>query len=125
MTVKTAIGSLNLPQADGFEPEALLEQLEIAGEWYLQPGFRRLSPAYVTELIEQGSSPRAAHFPHMRRQTIPPQALLIRRMEGLIVSVLGELRAGADWNALGREYWEDGPASTPLGEHDAEFWGSP
>jgi predicted unusual protein kinase regulating ubiquinone biosynthesis (AarF/ABC1/UbiB family) len=114
-----------LPQPDGFEPEALLEQLEIAGEWYLQPGFRRLTPAYVNELIEQGSSPRAAHFAQMRQQTIPPQALLIRRMEGLVLSVLGELRAGADWNALGREYWADAPPSTPLGEQDAQFWGSP
>ena len=37
----------------------------------------------------------------MRRETIPPQALLIRRMEGLVLAVLGELRAGADWAALG------------------------
>ncbi len=119
----TALGYL--PEPDRFDPDDLLEQITIAGEWYLEPGFRRLSPGYIAEVIERGSSPRAAHFDSMRHQTIPPQALLIRRMEGLVMSVLGDLRAGADWHALGREYWEDAPPSTPLGEQDAQFWGSP
>lgn len=114
-----------LPDPDRFDPEDLLEQITTAGEWYLEPGFRRLSPGYIAEVIERGSSPRAAHFDSMRHQTIPPRALLIRRMEGLVMSVLGDLRAGADWHALGREYWEDAPPSTPLGEQDAAFWGSP
>jgi predicted unusual protein kinase regulating ubiquinone biosynthesis (AarF/ABC1/UbiB family) len=126
LAVKTLLANLGyLPEPDEFEPEALLEQLEIAGAWYLEPGFQRLSSAYVTELIEAGSSPRARYFAQMRRQTIPPQALLIRRMEGLVLSVEGELRAGADWNALGREYWENAAPSTPLGEQDAQFWGLP
>ena len=60
----------------------------------------------------------------MRRETIPPQALLIRRMEGLVFSTLGELRAGADWHALGSEYWGDAPPSTPLGEEDARSGGT-
>jgi predicted unusual protein kinase regulating ubiquinone biosynthesis (AarF/ABC1/UbiB family) len=119
----TALGYL--PDPGRFDPDDLLEQITIAGEWYLEPGFRRLSPGYIAEVIERGSSPRAAHFDAMRHQTIPPQALLIRRMEGLVMSVLGDLRAGADWHALGREYWEDAPPSTPLGSQDAEFWGSP
>ncbi len=119
----TALGYL--PDPDRFDPDALLEQITIAGEWHLEPGFRRLSPGYIAEVIERGSSPRAAHFDQMRHQTIPPQALLIRRMEGLVMSVLGDLRAGADWHALGAEYWSDAPPSTPLGEQDAQFWGSP
>ncbi len=119
----TALGYL--PDPDRFDPDALLEQVLIANEWHLEPGFRRLSPGYIADVIERGSSPRAAHFDQMRHQTIPPQALLIRRMEGLIMSVLGDLRAGADWHALGAEYWSDAPPSTPLGEQDAQFWGSP
>jgi hypothetical protein len=43
-------------------------------------------------------------------------------MEGLVLSTLGELRAGADWNALAREYYAGGPPSTELGELDVEFW---
>jgi hypothetical protein len=58
----------------------------------------------------------------MRQMTLPPQALLIRRMEGLVLSTLGELRAGADWSAMAQEYFDETGPTTPLGELDAAFW---
>jgi len=73
--------------------------------------------------MELSGSPRSPYFEEMRRQTLPPQALLLRRMEGLLFSVLGELRAGADWGLLAREYIAGDPPHTPLGERDAAFWG--
>ena len=100
-----------LPDPADFVPEALLEWLLAAGEWYLQPGFRRLSPQYVTELIDSTSSPRSPWFEQLRRLTIPPQALLVRRMEGLVFSTLGELRAGADWYALASEFFAERPTA--------------
>jgi len=111
-----------LPDPAGFEPDALLEWLLAAGEWYMEPGFLRLSPAYVAELLEATSSPRAPWFEQMRRLTIPPQALLIRRMEGLVFTTLGELRAGAEWHMLAREFFAGDAPSTALGEDDAAFW---
>ena len=111
-----------LPAPDTFEPERLLASLRTAGEWYVEPGSRRLTPAYVSDLIERGSSPRSEYFDDIRRMTLPPQALLIRRMEGLVFSTLGELRARGDWHALGREYFAGAAPSTPLGELDAAFW---
>jgi len=110
-----------LPNPDDFDPERVLEQLQIAGEWYFTTGFRRLDPEYVRLQMELGSSPRSEHFDYMRKQTLPPQALLIRRMEGLLFSVLGELRAGGDWGQLALEYIADVPPSTPLGEIEAQY----
>ena len=76
-----------------------------AGEWYFNRGFRRLhARVRARGRWSSGGSPRSPYFEEMRRQTIPPQALLLRRMEGLLFSVLGELRAGADWGALALEY---------------------
>jgi predicted unusual protein kinase regulating ubiquinone biosynthesis (AarF/ABC1/UbiB family) len=111
-----------LPDPASFVPERLLAQLRVGAEWYFEPGARRITPEYVTDLMERGSSPRSAFFEDLRRMTLPPQALLIRRMEGLVFSTLGELRARADWAALGREYHAAAPPATPLGELDAEFW---
>ena len=110
-----------LPNPDDFDPDRVLEQLQIAGEWYFTTGFRRLDPEYVRLQMELGSSPRSEHFDYMRKQTLPPQALLIRRMEGLLFSVLGELRAGGDWGQLALEYIADVPPSTPLGEIEAAY----
>jgi predicted unusual protein kinase regulating ubiquinone biosynthesis (AarF/ABC1/UbiB family) len=111
-----------LPDPGSFDPERVLEQLAAAGEWYFIPGFRRLDPEYIRSAVEVAGSPRSPYFEQMRRQTLPPQALLLRRMEGLLFSVLGELRAGADWGAIAREYIASAPPSTPLGEQDAAFW---
>ena len=100
-----------LPDPDDFVPEALLEWLLAAGEWYLQPGWCRLSPQYVTELLDATASPRSPWFEQQRRMTVPPQALLIRRMEGLIFATLGELRAGGDWHELAKEFFADEPTA--------------
>ena len=115
-------GAGYLPEPGSFDPERLLGQIRTAGEWYFTPGFTRLSPGYIADLMERSSSPRSPYFEEMRRETVPPQALLIRRMEGLVLAVLGELRAGGDWARLGAEYFDDEPPSTPLGEQDAAFW---
>jgi predicted unusual protein kinase regulating ubiquinone biosynthesis (AarF/ABC1/UbiB family) len=111
-----------LPDPASFDPRRLLEQLWTAGEWYFEPGPRRITPAYVSDLVERTSSPRSEYFDDLRRMSLPPQALLIRRMEGLVFSTLGELRARADWSALGREYHAGAAPQTALGHADAAFW---
>ncbi|MFM9023562.1 MAG: hypothetical protein ACKOK7_07485 [Solirubrobacterales bacterium] len=58
----------------------------------------------------------------MRRQTIPPPALLMRRMEGLLFTVLGEMRAGADWGSIAFEYMAGAEPTTELGAQDAAFF---
>jgi predicted unusual protein kinase regulating ubiquinone biosynthesis (AarF/ABC1/UbiB family) len=122
--VHTGMAALGyLPEPAAFEPQRLLGALRLSGEWYFEPGERRLTPAYVSDHVERASSPRSEYWDDLRRMTLPPQALLIRRMEGLVFSTLGELRARADWAALGREYHAGAEPSTPLGELDASFWG--
>jgi predicted unusual protein kinase regulating ubiquinone biosynthesis (AarF/ABC1/UbiB family) len=111
-----------LPEPDTFVPEDLYAQIAGMGAWYLEPGERRFSPRWVAELLDSTSGPRSPYFAQMRRQTLPPPSLLMRRMEGLVLSTLGELRACADWNAISREYYAASPASTPLGEAEHAFW---
>ena len=54
--------------------------------------------------------------------TLPPQAILIRRMHGIVAVVLGQLRAGADWGAIAAEYLYGEPPATPLGEAEVTFF---
>jgi predicted unusual protein kinase regulating ubiquinone biosynthesis (AarF/ABC1/UbiB family) len=108
-----------LPEPSEFDPATLLEQLRTGAEWYFEPGARRITPAYVTELMDRSRE----YLDDLRRMTLPPQALLIRRMEGLVFQTLGEVRARADWAAIGAEYHAGDAPATALGEQDAAFWG--
>jgi hypothetical protein len=47
--------------------------------------------------------------------TLPPEAILIRRMHGIVAVVLANLGARADWGAIAAEYLLGEPTSTPLG----------
>jgi hypothetical protein len=55
---------------------------------------------------------------------LPAETVLIRRMHGIVGVVLWQLRAGANWGAIAAEYLQGAPPATPLGEAEAEFFGS-
>ncbi|MFT4034150.1 MAG: AarF/ABC1/UbiB kinase family protein [Patulibacter sp.] len=114
-----------LPKPDEFDPDALLQQMVAATGWYIgDQQERTIDPELVRATIESTSSPRSEYFSLMRRQTVPPEALLLRRMEGLVFSVLGELGARAKWGLIASEYLGTEPPSTTLGEIDAAHWAS-
>ena len=58
----------------------------------------------------------------MRRLSLPAPTLLLRRMELQVLSVLGDLRAGADWGALTAEHHAGARPSTALGREDGAFF---
>ena len=109
-----------LPDAGTFEPQLVLEQLRdrrrVVLHARLPPAQPRLRPR-----VRRG---RLLAALAVLRPDAPPdapaQALLIRRMEALLFSVLGELRAGADWGALAREYIFGEPPTTELGRLERE-----
>ena len=111
-----------LPDPGAVDGDVLLEHLARAGEWLLAPGFRRIDPAYVAGILEAGYPPRSPLFPLMRHMAIPAPTLLLRRMEVQLLSLLGELQAGADWGAIAAEHHSDTPPSTALGRAEGAFW---
>jgi hypothetical protein len=105
----------------GVDPDALVALLATAGGWAFAPGFVRIDPELVADVRECGYPPRSPHFGLMRRLSLPPHTLLLRRMELQLVTLLGELRAGGEWAAIAAEYHSSAPASTALGREDGEF----
>jgi predicted unusual protein kinase regulating ubiquinone biosynthesis (AarF/ABC1/UbiB family) len=98
----SSLGYLTGPES--FDRDALREHLATAGEWRLAQGFRRIEPEDVGRILELGYPPRSPYFGLMRRLSMPPPTLLLRRMEVQLLSLLGEFRAGADWGAITAEY---------------------
>jgi predicted unusual protein kinase regulating ubiquinone biosynthesis (AarF/ABC1/UbiB family) len=104
------------------EPERVLAHFRDAAGWYLEDRELTLEREYVARVMIDFGDPRSEHWPLMRRQTLPPQAMLARRMEALTFGVLGQLEATANWHRIAREWLFGDPPSTPLGEAEAEFF---
>jgi predicted unusual protein kinase regulating ubiquinone biosynthesis (AarF/ABC1/UbiB family) len=59
------------------------------------------------------------HMGQLRRMTFPPEALLLRRMEGLLFQTATAIRAKAPWGGLMRELVEGDQPVGPLGAEHA------
>jgi hypothetical protein len=96
----------------------------MATKWYAVPGERRFSSDHErrerARERTQGEE-RAATRPQVNQFTLPPDAILIRRMHALVGIVLQQLRAGADWGAIAGEYLHNEPPATPLGQAETDF----
>jgi hypothetical protein len=60
----------------------------------------------------------------MRRENLPANELMGRRMESGVLAVLGQLEATRNWNRIGREWWFADPPATPLGEQEWAYFES-
>jgi hypothetical protein len=102
--------------------EVILEGMRDAGWWFLGSEPLRLAPDDLwrgSESFRDGSAADA--YEQMRRMTLPTEALLLRRMEGILFQIASTVRAEADWGALLRELVEGGGPATELGAGHAEW----
>ena len=99
------------------------EHFEAAAGWYAVDREFTIDREYVRQVMIDVSAPHSRFWELMRRQTIPPQTMFARRMEGLTLAVLGQLEATANWHRIAREWLYGDPPATPLGEAEAEFFG--
>jgi len=118
-------GYLPTSRADAVDADFALSVMRMAIRWYAVPGQRRFSPADSRRGPDRerpDPEERAAMRTQVNQFTLPPQAILIRRMHGIVAVVLGQLRAGADWGAIAAEYLHGEPPATPLGEAEVTFF---
>ena len=117
-------GYLPAARADAVDAELALRLMRRAIKWYAVPGPRRFSGDH-THRERNHDRPdeeqRAAIKGQVNQFTVPPDAVLIRRMHGIVAIVLQQLRAGADWGAIAAEYLHGAPPATALGQAEGEF----
>ena len=80
------------------------------------------------------SDPRSDFYALMRRENVPANELMGRRMEVGVLAVLGQLRAKRNWHRIAREWWfgddarrpssaaRSGPTSRAAGSAAAAMW---
>ncbi|NLT07563.1 MAG: AarF/ABC1/UbiB kinase family protein [Solirubrobacterales bacterium] len=103
--------------------EAVLAHFRDVARWYVDDRPVTIDRELVTTVLIDAGDPRSPHWELMRRGTVPADAMLARRMEGLVLGVLGHLGATANWHRILRELVFGDPPSTPLGELEADHFG--
>ena len=74
------------------------------------------------KMIEVTSDPRSDFFDLLRKESLPADELMGRRMETGLMAVLAQLRASANWHRIMREWVYADPPSTVLGEVEWRYF---
>src|SRR5919206_634556 len=101
------LGFLNNPQK--VDAEQLMEHVKAVGGWYMEDREVTVDSRRVMEAITAVSDPRSDFYRVMRRENLPANELMGRRMESGVLAVLGQLEATRNWYRIGREWWFDEP----------------
>jgi predicted unusual protein kinase regulating ubiquinone biosynthesis (AarF/ABC1/UbiB family) len=97
------------------DAERLMEHVKLVGGWYIDDAEVRITPNRVMKMIEVTSDPRSDFYDMIRRESLPADELMGRRMETGLLAVLAQLRADANWHRIIREWVYGDPPSTVLG----------
>ncbi len=104
------------------DAERLMGHMRAVGGWYIEDREIEITPRRVMKIIESTNDPRSEYYDLMRRESIPADELMGRRMEIGVVAVLGQLRAKRNWHRIFREWAYDDPPSTELGEQEWSYF---
>ncbi len=116
------LGFLNHPKK--VDAERLMEHVRAVGGWYMEDREVTVDSARVMEAIAAVSDPRSGFYDLMRRENVPANELMGRRMESGVLAVLGQLRATRNWYRIGREWWFAEEPSTELGRQEWAYFES-
>jgi hypothetical protein len=94
--------------------------------WYTRADHAvRLTSEFAAKAMLEAADPRSSHFRTMRHQDLKPEHLFGRRLEVLVLAVLGQLRASAKWHRIAPEWMYGERPVTELGRQEAEFFAGP
>ena len=114
------LGFLNNPKR--VDAERLMEHVKAVGGWYMQDEELTIDSDLVMRAISAVTDPRSEFFDLMRRENLPANELMGRRMESGVLAVLGQLNATRNWMRIGREWWFADDPATELGREEWAYF---
>jgi predicted unusual protein kinase regulating ubiquinone biosynthesis (AarF/ABC1/UbiB family) len=114
------LGFLNNPKK--VDAEELMQHVMAVGGWYMEDREVTIDSRRVMKAIAAVSDPRSEFYTLMRRENLPANEMMGRRMETGVLAVLAQLRATRNWHRIGREWWFGEPPATPLGEEEWAYF---
>jgi hypothetical protein len=123
--LRRALGELGfLHKPERVDAEHLLDHVRVIGGWYMEDREVTVDSQLVMDAIAAVTDPRAGFYDLWRRENLPANELMGRRMETGVLAVLGQLRATRNWNRIGREWWFGEDPATDLGRDEWAYFES-
>jgi predicted unusual protein kinase regulating ubiquinone biosynthesis (AarF/ABC1/UbiB family) len=104
------------------DAERLMDAVMIVGGWYLEDREYQVSARRVAKVIEITTDPRSDYFALLRRESVPADELMGRRMETGVLACLAQLGAKRNWHRIMREWVYADPPATELGEQEWAYF---
>jgi predicted unusual protein kinase regulating ubiquinone biosynthesis (AarF/ABC1/UbiB family) len=104
------------------DAQRLMDHMRAIGGWYVEDREVEVDAKTVMKIIEVTNDPRSEYFDLMRRESLPADELMGRRMEIGVVAVLGQLRAKRNWHRILREWVYGDSPETELGAEEWEYF---
>jgi predicted unusual protein kinase regulating ubiquinone biosynthesis (AarF/ABC1/UbiB family) len=114
------LGFLHKP--DRVDAERLMEHVRVIGGWYMDDREVTVDSQLVMRALAAVTDPRAGFYDLWRRENLPANELMGRRMETGVLAVLGQLRATRNWYRIGREWWFGEEPATELGREEWAYF---
>lgn len=102
------------------DPQKLLNWFRVFNEPVLDDQVFSYTPEFAREVTRVLSDPRRGYVDLMRKLNLPPDYLLLNRIHWGVNSILGRLRATANWHRITLEL-RGGPPTTELGRIERPF----
>jgi predicted unusual protein kinase regulating ubiquinone biosynthesis (AarF/ABC1/UbiB family) len=123
--LRAALGNLGfLHKPERVDAERLMEHVRVVGGWYMEDRDVTIDSQLVMNAIAAVTDPRAGFYDLWRRENLPANELMGRRMETGVLAVLGQLRATRNWYRVGREWWFGEEPCTELGREEWAYFES-
>jgi predicted unusual protein kinase regulating ubiquinone biosynthesis (AarF/ABC1/UbiB family) len=116
------LGFLSRPKR--VEAERLMAHVKAVGGWYLEDRDVTIDSEYVMNVMTAVTDPRSEFYALMRRENLPANELMGRRMEFGVLAVLGQLNATRNWLRIGSEWWFADEPATELGREEWAYFES-
>ena len=122
---ETLLGHLRvagfIPQGRDLDGGELLALFRLFNRPVLDDAEFEYTRDYAREVIRAGTDPKAGYWELLRKLNLPPDYLLLNRIQWGVNSILAKLGARANWHRIARELMGEGPPATELGKQEADF----
>jgi predicted unusual protein kinase regulating ubiquinone biosynthesis (AarF/ABC1/UbiB family) len=112
-----------LRPGEPFSDQMVLDYFGHFYEYVMEDAEVTITPEWSSQTVSRFFDNSGPYGDVMKAANVPPSFVIIQRINLGLFAILGELRATANFRRVSEELWPwvDGPASTPLGEAEAEW----